>query len=84
VYKACGADDDLFIIHFLPIYLADSTRDWMGHLLRNMIDGLEDFKEILTGNFSGTYVRPNNPWDLKCCQEKSGESLGDYIQRFSR
>jgi hypothetical protein len=58
-----------------PIYLADKARAWLNHLLRNMIDSWEDIKEIFTGNFQGTYVRPSNPWDLKGCWQKSGESL---------
>jgi hypothetical protein len=33
-----GANDDLFIIQFLPIYLADSARAWLDHLPRNVID----------------------------------------------
>jgi hypothetical protein len=36
--RAGGADDDLFIIQFLPIYLANMTRDWLDQLPRNMID----------------------------------------------
>jgi hypothetical protein len=31
-------DDDLFIIKFLPIYLADSARASLDNLPRNMID----------------------------------------------
>jgi hypothetical protein len=27
-----GADNDLFIIHFLPIYLADTSKAWLDHL----------------------------------------------------
>jgi hypothetical protein len=65
--RAGGVDDDLFIIQFLPIYLADSTRVGLEHLLRNMIDNWEDLKEIFTSNFQGRYVRPRNPWDLKSC-----------------
>jgi hypothetical protein len=44
-------DDELFIIQFLPIYLADSTRAWLDYLLRNVIDNWEDLKEIFTGKF---------------------------------
>jgi hypothetical protein len=29
-------------------------------------------------------VQPGNPWDLKGCRQKLGESLRDYIQRFSQ
>jgi hypothetical protein len=60
-------DYDLFIIQFLTIHLADSARAWMEHLLRNVINGWEDLKEIFTGNFQGAYVQPGNPWDLKSC-----------------
>jgi hypothetical protein len=36
--RAGGTDDSLFIIQFLPIYLADMARAWLDHLSRNTID----------------------------------------------
>jgi hypothetical protein len=30
------------------------------------------------------YERPGNSWDLKNCWQKLGESLRDYIRRFSK
>jgi hypothetical protein len=36
------------------------------------------------GNFQGTYVRPGNSWDLRACTQKPGESLHDFIRRFSK
>jgi hypothetical protein len=36
------------------------------------------------GNFQGTYVRPGNSWDLCSCTQKPGESLRDFIRRFSK
>jgi hypothetical protein len=56
-----GEDDDLFIIQFLPIYLVYSTKAWLDHLSRNVINSWEDLWEIFTGNFRGTYVHPGNP-----------------------
>jgi hypothetical protein len=35
------------------------------------------------GNFQGTYVRPENSWDQRACTQKPGESLRDFIWRFS-
>jgi hypothetical protein len=29
-------------------------------------------------------MRPGNSWDLRSCKQKPGESLRDYIRRFSR
>jgi hypothetical protein len=36
------------------------------------------------GNFQGTYVHPGNSWDLWACTQKPGESLRDFIRRFSK
>jgi hypothetical protein len=44
-------DDDLFNIQLLPIYLVDSARAWLDHLLGNIIDSWEDLQEIFIGNF---------------------------------
>jgi hypothetical protein len=69
-YLACragGVDDNLFIIQLVPIYLADSSRASLDHLLRNVIDSSEDLRETFTGNIQGTYVWPDNHWDLKSC-----------------
>jgi hypothetical protein len=51
MYRAGGADSDLFIIQFLPIYLIDTFRAWLDHLPRDSIDCWEDLREIFTGNF---------------------------------
>jgi hypothetical protein len=29
-------------------------------------------------------VRPKNSWDLRSCRQQQGESLRDYIRRFSK
>jgi hypothetical protein len=39
---------------------------------------------MFVGNFQGTYVRPGNSWDLRACTQKPGESLRDFIRRFSK
>jgi hypothetical protein len=62
-----GADNDLFIIQFLPIYWANMTSAWLDHFPKNLIDCWNDLKEIFIDNFLGTYVRPGSPWYLKGC-----------------
>jgi hypothetical protein len=59
--RAGGSDNDVLIIQFLPIYLADTSRAWLYHLPKNSIDYWEDLKAIFTSNFQGTYVWPSNP-----------------------
>jgi hypothetical protein len=39
---------------------------------------------VFEGNFKGTYICPGNSWDLRSCKQKPGESLRDYIRRFSK
>ena len=39
---------------------------------------------MFIGNFQGTYVRPGNSWELKNCKQEPGESLCNYIRRFSK
>jgi hypothetical protein len=39
--RSCGEDDDICIIQFLPIYLADSARGWLDHMPRDVIDSWE-------------------------------------------
>jgi hypothetical protein len=43
-----------------------------------------DLVRTFVGNFQGTYVRPGNSWDLRSCTQKPGESLRDFIRRFSK
>ena len=54
--QAGGADSDSFIIHNLPLFLADSARTWLEHLPPNLIQSWANLKEIFMGNFQGTYA----------------------------
>jgi hypothetical protein len=79
-----GATTDVVIIRNLPLHLADSARTWLEHLPASQIHNWVDLVCTFTGNFQGTYVRPGNSWDLRACTQKPGESLRDFIRRFSK
>ncbi|KAF8673919.1 hypothetical protein HU200_048367 [Digitaria exilis] len=79
-----GATDDDMIIRNLPLHLADSARTWLEHLPPNRIHDWNDLVETFVRNFQGTYVHPGNMWDLRGCNQKPGESLRDFIRRFSK
>jgi len=81
---AGGAEDDFFVIKNLPLHLADSARTWLEHLPEGKINSWADLRDAFVGNFQGTYARPGNPWDLRNCRQKPGESLREYIRRFSK
>jgi hypothetical protein len=76
-----GATTDEVIIRNLPLHLADSTRTWLEHLPASQIHNWDDLVRTFVGNFQGTYVRPGNFW---ACTQKPGESLRDFIRRFSK
>jgi hypothetical protein len=79
-----GATSDEVIIRNLPLHLADSARTWLEHLLASQIHNWDDLVRTFVGNFQGTYVHPGNSWDLRSCTQKPGESLRDFIRRFSK
>jgi hypothetical protein len=77
-------DDDNLIIRNLPLFLSDAARAWLEHLPPAQIFGWDDLVKAFAGNFQGTYVRPGNSWDLRSCCQQPGESMREYIQRFSK
>jgi hypothetical protein len=79
-----GTDDDNLIIRNLPLFLSDAARAWLEHLPPAQIFGWDDLVKAFAGNFQGTYVRPGNSWDLRSCRQHLGESLREYIRRFSK
>jgi hypothetical protein len=79
-----GTDDDNLIIRNLPLFLSDAARAWLEHLPPAQIFDWDDLVKAFAGNFQGTYVRPGNSWDLQSCRQQPGESLREYIQRFSK
>jgi hypothetical protein len=79
-----GATTDEVIIRNLLLHLADSARTWLEHLPDSQIHNWDDLVRTFVGNFQGTYVHPGNSWDLRACTQKPGESLRDFIRRFSK
>jgi hypothetical protein len=79
-----GTDDDNLIIRNLPMFLSDAARAWLEHLPLAQISNWDDLVKAFAGNFQGTYVRPGNSWDLRSCRQQPGESLREYIRRFSK
>jgi hypothetical protein len=79
-----GTDENTLIIRNLSLFLSDAARAWLEHLPPGQISNCDDLIQAFAGNFQGTYVRPGNSWDLWSCCQQPGESLWDYIRRFSK
>jgi hypothetical protein len=67
-----------------PFFLSDAARAWLEHLPLTQISDWDDLVKAFVGNFQGSYVRPRNSWDLRSCRQQPGESLREYIRRFSK
>jgi hypothetical protein len=79
-----GTDDENLIIRNLPLFLSDAARAWLEHLPPAQISDWDDLVKAFAGNFQGTYVHPGNSWDLRSYRQQLGESLREYIRRFSK
>jgi hypothetical protein len=79
-----GATEGLFIIKNLSLYLGDSARMWLEYLLRDKINNWTDLRRVFVGNFQGTYTRLGKQWELRNCKQRSGESLREDIQHYSK
>ena len=67
--------DDQAIIRQLPLFLSDTARRWLEELPVNQIHDWTDLVRVFEANFKGTYIHPDNSWDLNKCKQKSRESL---------
>jgi hypothetical protein len=78
-----GTNDNNLIIRNLPHFLSDAARAWLEHLPPAQISDWDNLVMAFAGNFQGTYVCPGNSWDLRSCRQQPGESMREYIRRFS-
>nr|CAE02263.2 OSJNBb0049I21.2 [Oryza sativa Japonica Group] len=80
--RAAGGDSKA-MANYLPVALADSARSWLHGLPRGTIGSWAELRDRFIANFQGTFERPGTQYDLYNVIQKSGESLREYIRRFS-
>ena len=54
--RAGGANDDQFVIQYLPICLGENVRAWLEFLPADTIGNWADLQKVFIRNFQGTYV----------------------------
>src|SRR5215216_8018854 len=67
----------------LQLQLQGAARAWLNNLPRGSTRSWDELVYSFVCNFKGTYKIPASIEELRCCQQKSGESLRSYIQRWS-
>nr|CAD39484.2 OSJNBa0039G19.13 [Oryza sativa Japonica Group] len=82
VIRAAGGDSKA-MANYLPVALVDFARSRLHGLPRGTIGSWAELCGHFIANFQGTFERPGTQFDLYNVIQKSGESLRNYIRRFS-
>ena len=81
--QAAGGRDEVFTNYF-PLALKSNVRSWLMHLLENSISSWADLCHEFIDTFTNGQQEPRRPNDLQLLQQKEGETLRKYLQRFSK
>ena len=75
--------DEKVMANYLPTRLSGAARSWLTSLRARSIRSWDHLCHVFIGNFQGTYIRPGVPDDLFRTNQKTGETLQEFIRRFS-
>jgi hypothetical protein len=80
---AAGGDEAIMANYF-PVALTGTARSWLMNLPEGTLDSWPELCRQFTANFKSAYARLGNKTDLHAVQQRPGESLRSFIQRFSQ
>jgi hypothetical protein len=69
--------------NYLPVVLDQAGHQWLLSLPKNQFNTWSDLQQAFIDNFIATCDQPGNKYDLERIRDRAGESLRDYIRRFS-
>jgi hypothetical protein len=69
--------------NYFPIALTRTARSWIINLPEGTLDSWPELCRQFTAKFKSAYARPGNETDLHAVQQRPGESLRSFVQRFS-
>jgi hypothetical protein len=70
--------------NWFDMALKDAARTWLMNLPHKSVTSWKDRCRKFVANFMPTYERPTMKNDLKAVRQYKGETLRQYIQRFSQ
>jgi hypothetical protein len=82
IQAACG--DQRVMDNWFPMALKDAPRTWLMNLPHESVTSWKDLCRQLVANFMPTYEGPAIKNNLKVVRQYKGETLRQYIQRFSQ
>jgi hypothetical protein len=76
--------DQSAMANWFPMALKDAPQTWLMNLPHESVMSWKDLCRQFVANFMPTYERPATKNDLKVVRQYKGETLHQYIQRFSQ
>jgi hypothetical protein len=76
--------DQRAMANWFPLALKDAPRTWLMNLPHESVTSWKNLCRWFVANFMPTYERPTTRNDLKAVRQYKGETLHQYIQRFSQ
>jgi hypothetical protein len=70
--------------NYFPVVLTGTARSWLMNLPEGTLHSWSELCHQFTANFNSAYARPGNETDLHAIQQRPGESLCSFVQRFSQ
>jgi hypothetical protein len=70
--------------NYFPVALTGMARSWLMNLPEGTLHSWSERCHQFTANFESAYAWPGNETDLHTIQQRSGESLRSFVQRFSQ
>jgi hypothetical protein len=79
-----AGENETIMANYFPIALTETTQSWLMNLPEGTLDSWSELCHQFMINFESTYARSDNETDLRVTQQRPGESLRSFIQRFSQ
>jgi hypothetical protein len=76
--------NEAVMANYFPVALTGTARSWLMNLPEGTLHSWSDLCRQFTANFESTYARSGNETDLHAIQQRPGESLRSFVQRFSQ
>jgi hypothetical protein len=80
---AAGGNEAVMANYF-PVALTGTARSWLMNLPEGTLHSWSELCRQFTANFESAYAQSGNETDLHAIQQRPGESLRSFVQRFSQ
>ncbi|XP_021746868.1 uncharacterized protein LOC110712722 [Chenopodium quinoa] len=76
-------NSDVVWCKVFPTTLVGAAADWFNNLENGMVDSFEKLTEMFVGQYVSNSVQQRTSGELMAVEQRSDESLRDYIRRFN-